>query len=89
MGLTSHSSRADDSCRSIVVDCTTEEADQTPDTWTCFSRNEFDVFFGSSRLKAVENEAKDPLCSVFQDGTFEEATSVQEAGDASGLRKPE
>jgi hypothetical protein len=91
MGLTSHASRPDgskegDSCRSIVVDCTTEETDQAPDTWTCFSRNEFDIFHGLSHLNEVEDEARDPLCSFF-DGPVEDAASVEAGASAGGLRQ--
>ena len=46
MGLTSHSARAGDSCRSLILDCTTDEDEAIPGVWSCFSRNEFGIFQG-------------------------------------------
>jgi hypothetical protein len=76
-----------DFCRSIEVDCTTSEISPTPDTWHCFSRNEFDVFHGASTLTKVD-EKEDPRCSVFEDGAKDDSsTAAAAAGPASGQRR--
>lgn len=67
LGVEGHASRANDFCRSFTYDCTTAEISATPDTWNCFVRNEFDVFFGPDTLTKVK-ENEDPFCSVFEDG---------------------
>jgi hypothetical protein len=56
-----------DFARPVTVDCTTEEADATPNVWHCQSRNEFDIYHGFSTLTRVDVRA-DALCSVFEDG---------------------
>ncbi|SFN07552.1 hypothetical protein [Nitrosomonas communis] len=56
-----------DFVRSVTVDCTTDEASATPHTWTCESRNEFDVYHGFSRLTKVD-ETRDHACNTFEDG---------------------
>jgi len=71
-----------DSCREVVIDCTSEEDVQLPTEFECRSRNEFDVFHGKSELKLVENPLDDPLCQAF-DGY--PATPAAEDGSASGL----
>lgn len=91
MGLESHSVRADDSCGSITVDCTTDEDKAVPTVWTCFSRNDFGAFHGSSELIKVD-EMRDERCSFFQNGSFTEDTSSEDTSSedtsvtrASGL----
>ena len=95
MGLDSHASRGDgvlfgnDFCRSITFDCTTDEDSPTPQTWSCQSRNEFDIYHGISTLTRV-NPSADPLCSVFENGSFDDAAAALEAETAaSGLRAPQ
>jgi hypothetical protein len=87
LGLESHAARADDSCRSITVDCTTDEDKAVPSVWTCFSRSDFGVFHGRSELRKVD-ETNDVLCSVFQNGSFAEDAMTREAVErpASGRR---
>jgi hypothetical protein len=55
-----------DFVRSVTVDCTSDEASSTPNTWTCESRNEFDIYHGSSRLTKVD-ETQDQACNAFED----------------------
>jgi hypothetical protein len=75
MGFHTQSVRGDgtfggeDFARTLTLDCTTTEDAPTPDTWTCHSRNEFDVYHGVSVLRQVD-ETKDPRCSFFEDGSF-------------------
>jgi hypothetical protein len=88
LGLTSHTSRADDSCRSVVFDCTTEETNPVPDTWTCFSRNEFDTIYPPSHLL----KGLDDLCSRFLDSPSRQSAAqpaqpLSVGGDAGGLSK--
>jgi hypothetical protein len=89
LGLESHAARADDSCRSITVDCTTDEDNAVPRVWTCFSRNDFGDLppHGASELTKVD-ETKDELCSAFQNGSFAEDAMTREAVErpASGRR---
>ncbi|MEA2079858.1 MAG: hypothetical protein U9P00_08380, partial [Pseudomonadota bacterium] len=47
-----------DWCRSVVLDCVSEEDVQVPREFKCRSRNEFDLFHGKSQLKLVENPAE-------------------------------
>lgn len=61
----------DDFCRPYHFDCTSPEASPTPDRWSCQSRNEFDVYHGISTLRRV-NPLQQRLCSIFENGTFEE-----------------
>jgi hypothetical protein len=70
-------------CRSIVVDCISEEDVQLPTEFKCRSRNEFDVFHGESELKLVENSATDPLCNAFEDL---DGPVADGQGRASGLK---
>jgi hypothetical protein len=70
-----------DFARTLTLDCTTTEDDPTPSTWTCHSRNEFDVYHGVSTLSKVD-ETKDPRCSSFENGSFvTSATPTTEAID--------
>jgi hypothetical protein len=87
LGLESHSARADDSCRSITVDCTTDEDNAVPRVWTCFSRNDLPFFHGPSELTKVDG-AKDELCSVFQNGSRADDAMTRGAVErpASGRR---
>jgi hypothetical protein len=90
MGVEVHVSRVNDSCRSYTIDCTTTEVSETPKTWSCFSRNEFDGFHGASTLTKVD-ESKDPRCSIFEDGFgaygTAETTATDATGPAPGLRQ--
>jgi hypothetical protein len=70
-----------DTCREVIIDCTSEEDVQLPTEFECRSRNEFDVFHGESELKLVENSADDPLCQAF-DGY---PATPSGDGSASGL----
>ena len=89
MGIETHAARVDDSCRSLIVECTTTELSATPSSWSCFSRNEFDVFQGVSMLTKVD-ETHDPRCSIFEDG-FEFIAAPEAVtgarGPASGRRQ--
>lgn len=70
-----------DECREVIIDCISEEDVQLPKEFECRSRNEFNVFHGKTKLKLVQNAAKDPLCQAF-DG--DPATDAGD-GTASGL----
>lgn len=89
LGIQSLSSRGDgelggqDWCRSIDLECISEEDVQVPKEFKCRSRNEFDVYHGASELKLVENPAADPLCNAFEDLA---GGDVNTQGYASGLR---
>lgn len=92
MGIVAHASRGDgsflgnDFCRSFTLDCTSEEQNPAPDRWRCQSRNEFDVYHGTSSLKRVD-ETQDPRCSIFENGTAESMSeAVAQSGPAPGLR---
>lgn len=78
LGLESHAARADDSCRSITVECTTDEDKAAPSVWTCFSRNDFGVFHGSSKLTKVDKRTDD-RCSLFEDGSVTEDAITRRA----------
>jgi len=54
-----------DFARSVTMDCTTDEASSTPNTWTCESRNEFDIYHGTSTLTKVD-ETQDQACNAFE-----------------------
>lgn len=90
LGVITYAARGDgnfggeDWCRSVVLDCVSEEDVHVPTEFKCYSRNEFDVFHGETELKQVENPAADPLCNAFEtaDG---DAGGGQ--GYASGLNK--
>ena len=69
-------------CRSVVIDCISEEDVQLPEEFKCRSRNEFDIFHGESELKLVENSATDPLCNAFEDL---DGPVADGRGHASGL----
>ena len=92
MGLEVHISRGDgylfgkDFCRSIEVDCTSDEISATPKKWTCESRNEFDVYHGISTLVKVD-EKKDPRCSIFEEGVVHHKPTTPTDGPASGYAK--
>jgi hypothetical protein len=78
LGLETHAARADDLCRSITVECTTDEDEAAPSVWTCFSRSDFGVFHGSSKLTKVD-ERTDERCSLFQNGSFTEDAITRRA----------
>lgn len=88
LGLISYATRGDggfggeDWCRSVVVDCISEDDVQVPTEFECRSRNEFDVFHGESELELVENPGADPLCNAFEDTV---AAEEGRQGYASGL----
>jgi hypothetical protein len=84
MDLETHVARAGDSCRNIIVDCTTTETTSVPAAWSCFSRNEFGGFQGASTLTLVD-ETRDQLCSIFQDPDPPSVTAP--SGPASGLEQ--
>jgi hypothetical protein len=69
-------------CRSVIIDCVSEEDAQLPGAFKCRSRNEFDIFHGESELKLVKNSANDPLCNAFEDL---DSPAAQGRGRASGL----
>jgi hypothetical protein len=74
MGLHSKFVRGDgvsDFARPLTVECTSDEVSPTPKTWSCQSRNDFDIYHGFSNLIRVD-ERKDPACSIFEDGEFGE-----------------
>jgi hypothetical protein len=89
LGIQSYASRGDGElggdewCRSIVLDCISEEDVQVPKEFKCRSRNEFDLYHGESQLKLVENSVSDPLCNAFEDDM---STSPAGRGSASGLQ---
>jgi len=89
LGIQSLASRGDGDlggeewCRSIDLECISEEDVQVPKEFKCRSRNEFDVYHGESQLKLVENPAADPLCNAFEDTV---AATGPGRGNASGLR---
>ena len=72
-----------DSCRPVNFDCTTNEQTSGPKIWTCYTRNEFDVFHGSSTLTQVD-ETRDPRCSVFENGSFDGVETME--GTGSGFK---
>jgi len=82
LGIEVYSVRGDgvfggvDTCRPFQFDCTSLEASATPDQWSCQSRNEFDVYHGISTLTKVDPLGQ-PLCSVFEDGTFEDSVEAE------------
>jgi len=93
LGLRSTQSRGegrfggDDHCRSVSIECYSEEISLTPTEWICESRNEFDVYHGHSTLKliAIDTAADDPLCGVFEDKDDFEHSNEEVAGRASGF----
>jgi hypothetical protein len=95
LGLYSAQSRGgekfdgNDHCRSVSIECYTQEVSITPNTWYCQSRNEFDVYHGASRLElvAIDTAPDDPVCGVFEDKDNFEDSNEDDAGiAASGLR---
>lgn len=83
MGVIVHTSRANDSCRSYTLDCTSDENKADPTTWTCFSRNEFDVFHGPSTLTKVD-ATKDATCGIFQNGSFDNDGNLTSTDEVTG-----
>jgi hypothetical protein len=80
MGLHSKFVRGDgavDFARPVTVECTTDEVSATPATWTCQSRNDFDVYHGFSKLTRSD-ETNDPACSIFEDGEFVDIQTTAE-----------
>ncbi len=79
---------AEDSCRSVSIECYTDEASTTPAEWTCQSRNEFDAYHGESKLEliALDTAPDDPLCGVFEDKDTFEDSNEKNSGVASGMQ---
>ncbi|MEN8165907.1 MAG: hypothetical protein ABFR65_00330 [Pseudomonadota bacterium] len=78
----------DDVCRSVTIECYSDEVTKTPSEWTCQSRNEFDVYHGESTLNliAIDVAPDDPLCGVFEDRDAFEESNEAGSGVASGMR---
>ncbi len=78
----------DDVCRSVSIECYSDEASLTPSEWTCQSRNEFDVYHGESKLQliAIDTAPDDPLCGVFEDKDTFEDSNERGSGVASGMQ---
>jgi hypothetical protein len=71
MGIYSIAVRGDgdsETCRTVNWNCSAPEPVGAPDQWLCESRNEFDVYHGSSTLTKITDPAGDPLCGVFETG---------------------
>ena len=94
LGLYSPQSRgkekfnATDVCRSVTIECFSDEVSKTPSKWTCQSRNEFDDYHGESTLEliALDTAPDDPLCGVFEDKDTFEDSNEDDSGTASGMR---
>jgi hypothetical protein len=80
----------DDQCRSVSIECYSEEVRLTPQEWICQSRNEFDVYHGPSKLTlvAIDTAPQDPVCGIFEDEDTFEDSNEDGRGRASGLREP-
>jgi hypothetical protein len=78
----------DDNCRSVSIECYSEELTITPEEWTCQSRNEFDDYHGESKLHlvAIDSAPDDQLCGVFEDTSTFDDSNEDDSGRASGLR---
>ena len=57
-----------ETCRTVNWSCSAPEPVRAPDQWLCESRNEFDLYHGSSTLTKITDPAGDPLCGVFEVG---------------------
>ncbi|MEA3277451.1 MAG: hypothetical protein U9Q81_19640 [Pseudomonadota bacterium] len=82
MGIYSIAVRGDgdtETCRTVNWSCSAPSPVRAPETWSCESRNEFDVYHGASTLTKITDPAGDPLC-----GVFEAALSSPEGAVASG-----
>jgi hypothetical protein len=64
-----------ESCRTVNWNCSVAEPVRAPDQWVCESRNEFDVYQGSSTLTKITDPAGDPLCGVFETGLTSDTAS--------------
>ena len=73
-------------CKEVTLECSSEEKIATPLTWTCFSRNEWDVTHTAPSTLTLVDATMDPLCSFFQDGTFLQTPPL--IAGASGLQQP-
>lgn len=78
----------DDHCRSVSIECFSDEASRAPAEWTCHSRNEFGVYHGESKLTlvAIDTSPDDELCGVFEDEDRFEDSNEDSSGIASGMR---
>jgi hypothetical protein len=64
-------------CAPVHLDCTSEEISPTPAIWRCNTRNDFGVFQGDVTLARVD-EATDPRCGIFEDGTILTAEQIKQ-----------
>lgn len=94
LGVYSAQSRGDeefngnDHCRSVSIECYSDEASKAPAEWHCQSRNEFGVYHGESKLTlvAIDSSPDDELCGVFEDKDNFEDSNEEGSGVASGMR---
>ena len=94
LGLYSPQSRgeerfnSDDHCRSVSIECYSDQAVRAPTQWTCQSRNEFGVYHGESTLTlvAVDTAPDDEFCGVFEDKDRFEDSNEYPSGVGSGMR---
>lgn len=91
LGMRTHSVRVGPAavgifCKEVTLECSSEERSATPLTWICFSRNEWDVTHLAPSTLTQVDATLDPLCSIFQDGTFLQTPPL--TGGASGLQNP-
>jgi hypothetical protein len=80
MGIYSINVRGSDeteTCRTVNWSCSAPLPVRAPDNWYCESRNEFDIYHGTSMLTKITDPAGDPLCGVF------EAALTSPDGDAA------
>lgn len=57
-----------ETCRTVNWNCSALLPVRAPESWSCESRNEFDVYHGGSTLTKITDPAGDPLCGVFETG---------------------
>mgnify|MGYP001827685202 CR=1 FL=1 len=55
-----------ESCRTVNWNCSASLPVRAPESWSCESRNEFDVYHGASTLTKITDPEGDPLCGVFE-----------------------
>lgn len=78
MGLRTHSVRATTDpndqhvifCKEVTLDCTSAAQSTTPNTWTCFGRNEWDTVLGAGHsltTTLTKVSPQDGFCKIFQD----------------------
>ena len=78
MGIYSLGVRGDgeETCRTVNWNCSAPSPVRAPETWFCESRNEFDVYHGTSTLTKITDPAGDPLRGVFEVGFSEPEGAV-------------